>query len=56
VCDPVVAYDTVHLAVSLPVPVRAEVVQPVMGVPPSKNSTLPVGIPVAGDVGVTVAV
>jgi hypothetical protein len=56
VCDPVVGYDTVQVAVSLPVPVSAEVVQPVIGVPPSKNSTLPVGLPVAGEVAVTVAV
>jgi hypothetical protein len=55
-CEPVVEYDTVQVAVSVPVPVRAEVVQPVIATPPSKNSTLPVGLPVAGNVAETVAV
>ena len=56
VCEPVAEYDTVHVAVSVAVPVRTEVVQPVIGEPPSKNSTFPVGEPVEGEVAVTVAV
>jgi hypothetical protein len=38
------------------VPGKASAVQPVIGVTPSKNSTLPVGLPVPGELAETVAV
>jgi hypothetical protein len=54
--DPVVVYESVHVAVSVAVPERDWAVQPVIAVPPLRNWTVPVGLPVAGDVAVTVAV
>jgi hypothetical protein len=56
VCEPVAVYVTTHVAVSVGVPVRACALHAAIAVPPSKNFTLPVGLPELGEVAVTVAV
>ena len=44
------------MQVAVDEPLTATAVQPVIGVPPSKNSMVPVGVPAPGATGVAAAV
>jgi hypothetical protein len=51
---PTARVEVVHVATS--VPLNATLVQPVIAVPLAVNDTVPVGVPVVGATGATVAV